>query len=279
MNFHQATCILFSKFTVIIVCILCACTETSQNSISSKEYTDKYISPIDSAEMQLIPSGWFQMGNADKDIGDPDECPMHEVFIDSFYIDVFEVTNTRYQQFVIATGYAQPPLWHDPKFNKPDSPVVNVGWKDAVAYANWAQKRLPTEAEWEYAARGGLVGMKYPSGDKITHNDANISGIGGKDIWVKVSPVGSFPPNSYGLFDMAGNVWEWCFDEYNNEYYQVSPIINPRFGRESAPDNENFRILRGGGWGGSVDDLRVSDRWYHLTSGSTIGFRCVKDVE
>lgn len=274
MSVHQSTGILS-----IAICLLCACSEPSHKSFKSMEYAVRYVSPIDGAEMQLIPSGTFQMGNATEGTGDPDEYPVHEVYLDAFYMDVYEVTNARYQQFVTATGYPEPPLWHDTKFNRPDSPVVNVGWKDAVAFANWAHKRLPTEAEWEYAARGGFVRNNSPTGDEITHNDANIGGIGGNDIWVKVAPVGSFPPNGHGLFDITGNVWEWCFDEYNANFYLMSPIENPRFGRESAPEIENFRILRGGGWGGNPDEMRVSDRWYHLTSGSTIGFRCVKDVD
>ena len=261
------------------IIFLCACTETSQKAVPSKELADIRVSLIDGAQMRLIPSGTFQMGNPHEGMGNEDEYPVHEVFVDAFYIDIHEVTNARYQQFVSATGYPPPPLWHDPKFNKPNGPVVNVRWRDAVAYANWANKRLPTEAEWEYAARGNLIGNKYPFGDIITHDDANFGGIGGNDVWEWTSPVGSFPPNGYGLFDMAGNVWEWCFDEYNGEFYEMSPLNNPRFGRQSALDSENFRILRGGGWGGSPDDLRIADRWYHLTSGSTIGFRCVKDVD
>ena len=261
------------------ICILCACSESSQNSIPSEKFAETIVSNIDSAQMRLIPSGTFLMGNAIEGTGDADEYPVHEVYIDAFYIDIHEVTNARYQQFVLATGHSPPPLWHDPKFNKPNDPVVNVYWDDAVAYANWANKRLPTEAEWEYAARGNLVGKQYPSGDTITHDDANFGGIGGNDIWKSTSPVGSFSPNGFGLYDMAGNVWEWCFDAYNGEFYRMSPVNNPRFGNVSAPKHENFRILRGGGWGGSSTDLRVSDRWYHLTSGSTIGFRCVKDVD
>ena len=261
---------------IVVLCLLCGCTETSQNSINLKELPEQIVSSIDNAEMQLISSGTFKMGNPDGDLGDADEYPAHDVFIGAFYIDIHEVTNAQYQQFVSATGYPPPPLWHDPKFNKPDEPVVNVKWRDAVAYTNWANKRLPTEAEWEYAARGNLIGKKYPSGDTITHNDANFGGVEGRDIWRWTSPVGSFSPNGFGLYDMAGNVWEWCFDEYNADFYVTPPKSNPRFGRESAPDNENFRILRGGGWDGSSGDLRVSDRWYHLTTGSTIGFRCVK---
>lgn len=247
--------------------------------MSPKGLAEQIVSNIDDAQMQLIPSGTFLMGNGHEGSGDPDEYPVHEVFINAFYIDIQEVTNARYQLFVSATGYPPPPLWHNPKFNKPEHPVVNITWRDAVAYANWANKRLPTEAEWEYAARGNLVGKKYPSGDIITQNDANYGGIGEVDNWKQTSPVGSFKPNGFGLYDIAGNVWEWCFDEYNGEFYSISPKNNPRFGRENAPDNENFRILRGGGWGGSSEDLRVSDRWYHLTTGSTIGFRCVRDID
>ncbi len=260
--------------------MLCGCTETSQNTDDPIVLPEQIISYIDNAEMKLIPSGSFLMGNHhDVIIGDDDELPVHEVFIDAFYLDIHEVTNARYQQFVIATGYPLPPLWHNSKFNQPDEPVVNVTWRDAVAYAKWANKRLPTEAEWEYAARGNLVGKMYPSGDIITRNDANYNGEEGKDIWRWTAPVGSFTPNGYGIYDMAGNVWEWCFDEYKADMYATSPKQNPRFGRTTAPNNENFRILRGGGWNGSSADIRVSDRWYHLTTGSTVGFRCVKDIQ
>ncbi len=263
---------------LLLICLLCSCMNTSQNTISMTDLDERIVSHIDNAQMQLIPSGTFLMGNPDENIGDTDEFPVHEVFIDAFYIDIHEVTNARYQQFVAETGYPSPPLWHDEKFNNPENPVVNIRWIDAVAYANWANKRLPTEAEWEYAARGKLVGKQFPSGDIISRNDANFGGQKGNDLWRWTSPVGSFAPNGFGLYDMAGNVWEWCFDEYSAKFYSISPNNNPRYGRETAPDNENFRILRGGGWGGSSEDLRVSDRWYHLTTGSTIGFRCVKDI-
>ncbi len=225
--------------------------------------------------MFLIPAGTFQMGAV---TGDSDEQPVHTVSLDTFYMDVYEVTNAQYQRFREATGYPDSSLAHNPKFNAPDAPVVGVTWQDASAYAAWAKKRLPTEAEWEYAARGNLIGKRYPGGDIITHDDANFGGTGSKDRWKWTAPVGSFPPNGYNLYDICGNAWEWCFDEYNAGFYSVSPKNNPRFGRESAPKNENFRVLRGGGWSGSPQALRVADRWYHLTSGSTIGFRCVKDV-
>ena len=258
------------KIALCILCVfLCGCMRDSEMPPT------ELVSPIDGATMVLIPAGTFLMGS---DTGDSDEQPIHTVSLDAFYMDAYEVTNARYRAFVEATGYPEPPLWHNPRFNAPDFPVVRVTWRDAVAYATWAKKRLPTEAEWEYAARGNLTGKRYPTGDTITQNNANFGGTGGKDRWTWTSPVGSFPPNGYNLYDMAGNVWEWCFDEYNGDFYAVSPEHNPYFGRASAPDNENFRILRGGGWGGRAEDLRLADRWYHLTSGSTIGFRCAKTV-
>ena len=275
-----------ASFLMSILSIgLGACMQDTQ---FTPEPATEIVSEVDGATMVLIPAGTYDMGST---TGDSDEQPVHTVSIDAFYMDMYEVTNARYQQFVQKTGYPEPPLWHNPRFNAPELPVVRVTWRDAVAYATWTNKRLPTEAEWEYAARGNLIGKKYPTGDIITHADANFGGkvsapqsgdipfLADADRWEWTSPVGSFPPNGYNLFDMAGNVWEWCFDEYNGEFYSLSPQNNPRFGREIAPDNENFRILRGGGWGGSAADLRVADRWYHLTSGSTVGFRCVKDVD
>ena len=177
---------------LISLSLFCACIDSSQNTFETKELNERIVSHIDNAEMQLIPSGTFLMGNSDEDVGDADELPVHEVYLDAFYIDIFEVTNAKYQQFVLSTGYPSPPLWNDQKFNQPDSPVVNIKWVDAVAYAKWANKRLPTEAEWEYAARGNLIGKKFPTGDIMTHDDANFGGEEGKDIWRWTSPVGSF---------------------------------------------------------------------------------------
>ena len=120
--------------------------------------------------------------------------------------------------------------------------MVLVTWDDATAYAKWAVKRLPTETEWEYAARGGLAGKRYPWGDEITHDDANYSGAGGRDKWDKsTAPVGSFDANSYGLYDMAGNLWEWCADWYGENCYTDSPLKNP-----AGQDTGTYRVVRGG---------------------------------
>jgi len=226
----------------------------------------------DSAEMVFIPAGEFEMGSNDYD----DEKPVHTVYLDAFYIDIYEVTNAQYKKFMDATGHKAPAYWNNSNYNDPQQPVFGVSWEDAKAYADWAGERLPTEAEWEKSARGGLVGKKYPWGDDITHDNANYGGTGGKDVWDGPAPVGSFAPNGYGLYDMAGNVWEWCADWYNESYYANSPKQNP-----TGPSSGKRRVLRGGSWNYDSDvGLRVANRNFHLYDPTYVfssdGFRCVQ---
>ena len=219
--------------------------------------------------MVQILAGWFLMGSR---AGKDDEHPQHKVWVDAFLIDRYEVTNAQYEKFMKATGHEAPEYWDDEKYNKFNHPVVGVSWFDAVAYAKWAGKRLPTEAEWEKAARGGLVDKHYPWGDSISHDNANY-GTGGRDRWEHTSPVGSFPPNEYGLYDMAGNVEEWCADWYDKDYYRSSPERNPK-----GPNTGSWRVLRGGSWGGNTSLSRCAYRFYAPSiSNYFIGFRCAQD--
>ena len=225
----------------------------------------------DGAPMVLIPAGEFQMGS---DMGEDDELPIHTVYIDAFYMDVFEVTNAQYGKFMKETGYKAPRYWEDQSLNKPDQPVVGVVWDDAIAYCKWAGKRLPTEAEWEKAARGGLVGKSYPWGDE---SDIISMEESGGVTSAGTYPVGSIKPNNYGLYDMDGNAWEWCLDWYNEEYYAKSVKNNPK-----GPESGKNRVLRGGSWSAGVYyPLRVAYR-YSLNPDQTsnlVGFRCIIPVQ
>ncbi|MFQ6042958.1 MAG: formylglycine-generating enzyme family protein [Candidatus Poribacteria bacterium] len=230
-----------------------------------KHTADEIIWPTDGAPMALIPAGEFQMGSYD---GDNDEKPVHTVYLDAFYMDKYEVTVEQYRKFIQATGHS-PPDWSKVYEYSPtdNHPIIFVSWEDAQAYCKWAGKRLPTEAEWEKAARGGLVGKKYPWGDSIDSGKANYGGNVGS-----TTPVGKYPPNGYGLYDMAGNVWEWCADWYDRNYYSSSPRENP----PGAPSGR-FRVCRGGAWNNNPSLMRVANRDRHAPTYSNVnqGFRCV----
>ena len=246
----------------------------------------------DLAGMVLIPAGSFEMGSNDAEAWDSEQ-PVHTVHLDAFYMDVYEVTNAQFKAFVDAN-----PDWQkdrnisywggtDYPAGKADHPVVYVNWHAAMAYAEWAGKRLPTEAEWEYAARGGLAGKKYPWGDdEPTPADANYYALPPTDI--HTTPVGEYAANGYGLYDMAGNVYEWCLDAWDADFYAVSDDSrNPIAGGETIQElRENFttiptypsRVLRGGSWNSDAQDLRVANRWTNVGPARICGFRCVRDV-
>ena len=306
--------------------------------------------------MVLIKGDTFLMGSNDSE-GHPDERPMHEVKINSFWIDITEVTNLQFKEFVDATGYVttaeMKPDWNElkkdlpPNTPKPDEsllvpaslvfkknenitnlnnhtqwwnwvkganwrhpggegtsidgkdnhPVIHVSWFDAMAYAKWKGRRLPTEAEWEFASRGGLKNNKYSWG-----NDPNLSkyantweGIFPKnnikiDGFESTSPVKSYPPNNYGLYDMSGNVWEWCSDLYNFNYYStLSNTIadNPKGPEKSFDPNEPYsekRVVRGGSYlcsksycTGYRNSMRMKST--PDTGSMHTGFRTVKDID
>lgn len=227
----------------------------------------------DGYPMVKIPEGDFLMGS---DKGEPDEQPVHKVYLDAFYIDVFEVTNAQYKKFLEATKHKPPKYWNDSRYNAPDQPVVGVTWQDAMDYCKWAGKRLPTEAEWEKASRGGLVGKEYPWGDE-EKIEALASDTDVNPGLASAYPVGSFEPNGFGLFDVERNVWEWCSDWYDEEYYSKSPEKNPK-----GPISGDRKVLRGGSWfSGIFTPLRIPYRYSLEPDQSTnlIGFRCVQDIK
>jgi len=254
--------------------------------------------------MVKIPAGEFLMGsNEVAHFRGDDEKPVHTVYLDEFYMDKCEVTNEQYARFLNAIGQNEDVAGHElleldsvycliekvgytyrPKLGFENHPVIEVSWYGAAAYAQWAGKRLPTEAQWEKAARGGLVGKKYPWGDTLTHDDANYQRTGGRDKWDGTAPVRRFPPNGYSLYDMAGNVREWCADEYDSGYYSKSPKNNPTgpgtfvlFVDNDFTSVKTGRVCRGGSWAIIPYNLRCAYRYWGFPTGSNfgLGFRCV----
>ncbi len=250
--------------------------------------------------MVLIPGGAFRMGSNDAE-ADNDEQPVHTVHVDAFYMDTHEVTNLEYKRFVLANPQWQktriPRALHNGNYlkhwsgnnypsGKANHPVTYVSWYGAMAYAAWAGKRLPTEAEWEKAARGGKSGLKYPWGNTISSARANYGGNVGD-----TRPVGSYASNGYGLYDMAGNVWEWCLDAYDSDFYFNSPSRNPLSDVNTISNLDlivndythvkSLRVLRGGGWYDLTRYLRAANRLWDsptITNFNSFGFRCARAV-
>ena len=245
------------------------------------------------ANMVLIPEGRFQMGSKN---GDFDEKPVHTVYVDAFYIDKYEVTNAQYKRFVDANPQwgknRIPRAYHNGSYlsdwsvndypvGKGEHPVTQVSWYAAMAYAQWADKRLPTEAEWEKAARGGAVGQRYPWGNSIDAGKANY----GSNI-DDTTRVGSYPANNYGLHDMAGNVREWCLDAYQGGFYKSSHRRNPLAGGTLTEivtrftSQKDSRVLRGGSWSSPARGMRVADRLGYAPTYAYpyVGFRCAKSA-
>ncbi len=233
--------------------------------------------------MVWIPGGEFSMGSDETSEGlcglpgvTRDALPVHRVYVDGFWMDRTDVTNERFEQY----------------------PVVQVAYEDAEAYAKWAGKRLPTEAEWEFAARGGLVGRLYAWGDELKPGDKWMANIyqgefplhdSGNDGFAGIAPVAQFPPNGYGLYDMAGNVWQWCSDWYRPDYYsqlaQTGGIARNPQGPDTPLDpaepTEKKRVHRGGSFlctDQYCTRYMVGTRGKgEISTGSNhLGFRCVR---
>jgi sulfatase modifying factor 1 len=241
------------------------------------------------ASMVLIPAGSFRMGSAN---GSPAELPEHVVELDEFLIDATPVTNRAFARFAFASGYRTEieragSAWaiHEGRFqnvrdlswrtyatpDREDHPLILVTWNDAQAYCEWAGLRLPTEAEWEKATRGGLDSATFPWGDAVPNGtQSNFAGIPADTPATK--PVGQYRPNGFGLHDMVGNVWQWCSDWYSDTYYAQSSVKNP-----AGPAMGVTKIRRGGAWNVIQPfRLRCANRGAMLPSETAMnmGFRC-----
>ena len=237
------------------------------NDSTSPAVGTVWVNPTDGAEMVWVPGGSFPMGSED---GHLDERPAHRVEISQgFWLYRTAVTNAQYERFFKATDHMPPeePWWGRRRENLP---VVNVSWSDARAYCEWAGARLPTEAEWEYAARGE-DGKKYPWGNRFPDSSRAVFGT------VCPDAVGSLPRGASwcGALDLAGNVWEWCEDWYSSDYYKVSPTIDP-----SGPETGLLKVLRGGSWSRNLDFLRAATRrgFDPALQTSFLGFRPARNV-
>lgn len=243
-------------------------------------------------KMIRIPTGEFLMGSNDKEAKD-DEQPTHTVYVDEFYIDIHPVTNAQYKAFIDANPKWQKDyssrsdyLKHWDRNNYPQGkdnhPVTYVNWYAAMAYAQWTGKRLPTEAEWEKAAREGGTEQTYQSGDFMNASKANYNHAVAGTISVR-----TYLPNNYGLYDMTDNVREWCLDEYNSDFYKNSPRRNPMAGSNNIDETINSfknlrtsRVLRGNSWRFIKQSVQVTRRFDYppMYEADDIGFRCAKSV-
>ncbi len=201
-----------------------------------------------------IPPGPFLMGS---DTGQDNERPVHRVWVDAFELAATQVTNAEYARYLSATGATPPPHWGDANFNHPEQPVVAVSWFEAGAYGDWLSRntgrhfRLPTEADWERAARGGVDGKQYPWGDDPPHSLPDYA-----QRWLTgPERVGRYAPNAYGLYDIGDNVHEWCSDWFDAAYYAVSPERNPQ-----GPAEGSRRSSRGGYWRHHIKAARCAAR-------------------
>jgi formylglycine-generating enzyme required for sulfatase activity len=231
----------------------------------------------DGSVLVYVPPGEFEMGD-----GEASNCPKHRVSLDGYYIGIYAVTNAQYKRFVDATGHRAPDkadygtaVWQGKSFPsaKEDHPVVCVSWDDAQAYAKWAGLSLPTEAQWEKAARGPR-NWKCPWGDTWDGDRCRHSGNKGSET---TCVVYGYPRgvSGYGCYNMSGNVWEWCADWYDAEYYTKGPARNPR-----GPDVGSLRVIRGGCWFSDAGVCRAACRDWGEPSDryDGLGFRLARSV-
>ncbi len=278
-----------------LACVFCGCAEDELvDEVAYRQFpdvpaVDHLLVPQDASVMVLVPGGEFLMGTSDADVEAyadvfpfqkaaryDNELPQRSIHVDAFWIDQLEVTNAQYRSFLDNTGYEPERYLSARLWTEPDMPALVLAWIDAERYASWAGKRLPTEAEWEKAARG-TDGRFWPWGNVwdptiLSGND----GTGLDDGYIEFAPVGQFLQSAsvYGALDMAGNAWEWVADRYDREYYTYGPLSNPQ-----GPATGDGWVLKGGGWAENKAFTRPASRVGGNAGSLLIGFRCAMDAE
>lgn len=253
------------RSTLILFCLLTCLTLPA---FSAERPPADYTDTLTGMEFMAIPGGTFVMG----DNNDKWAAPEHEVTLKPFLLGRFEVTFEQYAKFCVSTGRLVP---SDNGWGMADRPVINVTWQDAVAFTKWLSEktgktfRLPSEAEWEFTARGGAT-SKYPWGDEIGKNLTNCQGCGSEWDGRMTAPVGSFRPNGYGLYDMIGNVYEWTLDT-RHDNYNGAPVDGSAWGNSEG----NFHMTRGGSWYLPPVEMTIIRRCWASDSQREVGFRVV----
>lgn len=253
---------------VFLVAMVVATTSLTNSTNSIKVSTEQK----PTIEWVIIPAGTFTMGSPEIEIDRAIDETQHKVTLNAFKMSKYEITFEQYDLFCEATGRNKP---SDEEWGRGTHPVINVSWNDATAFADWIGCRLPTEAEWEYACRAGTT-TPFNTGNNLTTAQANYDGKYPYNnnengvFWQRTLPVGSFVPNDWGLFDMHGNVWEWCSDWYGD--YSTSPETNPK-----GASSGLYRVIRGGCWDDNAGNCRSADRDNNTQSFSShyMGIRLV----
>lgn len=277
---------LIDNYFIVLILILClglySCSEDTQDQVTQSNINED-LTPSDFEEMILIPAGTVTIGTNNKStLTAGNEEDSKTIYVDAFYMDKYEVTNGQYANFISETGHRTPKFWDNPSFNTSNQPVVGVNWEDAETYARWVGKRLPTDIEWEKAARS-LDGRHYPWGNQYNPSFGNFDDGGQMDgqidgFAMQTAPVGSFAEgiSPYGLYDMSGNVWEWVLSEPIENNHQVKISIDG----ESNPTKGKVYTIRGGSWTNGAVDTRTTVFYIYPAQcsdhSSSVGFRCAK---
>ncbi len=245
-------------------------------------------------DMVLINAGGFTRG-VDNTKGEnfSDEAPAKMIYISSYYLDKYEVSNAKYTEFIIATDHPAPAYWDHRKLNQPNQPVTGVNWFDANTYCHWANKRLPSEAEWEKAARGP-AGSIYPWGNKLEYSKANFAkGKSGQKYITDSVDAHDDGVSYYGVYNMAGNVFEWVQDWYSSNYYSTDETRNPIGPKSHGGNNIEIinaknepdltkKVIRGGSWFAPAQSITTTHRFWNNpinnSYGVGLGFRCAQSL-